>query len=309
MLKSIVETIISAFVLEYFLDARTHWGLSFYVVIAPALFVVYYLAIPRLPKIRYWYLKNSRNLFPKIGLLNGQIESSRDHPCEKVAINIAPSAWKRALSSAVGRNKISFIRITDIDDSYRIIINPFGDNFPEEDTDLHVSFSRIQRYIANGGIFVVTGGAFFWHQNTQQSPNRKLPIKQVDANGRQALSESLLYAKFGVSPTGDSIDTSEPVSVATYQNKADQAICNISSSFDMSALKRFRAFLPQSHADFIPLLREINDVSFPVTLVRHGEGYLLHIGLFLDGEQSMEFRIVVDIVACLFHKNAEKLLQ
>lgn len=309
MIKSLVETIISAFVLEYFLEARKYWGLSFYVVIVPALFVIYYFAVPRLLKIRSWFLRTSRNVFPQIGLLNGQVESSRDHPCEKVSINIAPSAWKRALSAAVGRNNIRFIKVTDINDSYRIIINPFGDNFPEEDTDLHVSFSRIRRYISNGGIFVVTGGAFFWHQNTHQSPTRTLPIKQVDANGRQALTDSLLYTKFGVHPTGDSIQISEPVSIATYQNNADQAICNISSSLDMSALKRFRAFLPQSHADFIPLLREINDVSFPVTLVRYGEGYLLHIGLSLDGEQSIEFKIVIDIVTCLFQKKTEKILQ
>lgn len=307
MVKSLVETIISTFILESFIGARAYWGLSFYLVVAPALFIVYYFAVPRLNKIKKWALKYSRNLYPKIGLLNGQIESDRDHPCEKIAINISPSSWKRALSSGVGRNKITFIRVTEINNSYRVIINPFGDNFPEEDTDLHVSFSRIQRFIADGGIFVVTGGAFFWHQNTRQSPNRKLPIKQVDANGCQALTESLLCTKFGIVTTGDNSKLTEPVSIAAYQTDIDQSICNISSNYDVSALKRFRAFLPQSNADFIPLLREINDGSFPVTLVRFGGGYLLHIGLFIDHEQSIEFQIAVDIVTCLFRKKATEL--
>jgi len=69
--------------------------------------------------------------------------------------------WDFAIKKNITK-RTELITTSQISNSYSIIINPFGDSFPEQDINLHKTFYSMCEYVKNGGIFVVTGGAFFF---------------------------------------------------------------------------------------------------------------------------------------------------
>jgi hypothetical protein len=272
----------------------------------------------------YPYLKNKidlikvqyRRCFPKIGVLNGSIISPlREYKCERGWTNVTPSMWFLALRGKLNK-RIKFLSTSQINNSYTIIINPFGDIFPEQDTKLHKTFYSICEFINNGGFFVVTGGAFFSHQNTINSSQHEWVFEKI-TNGQQSLKDSLLFREFGIQTTGNKpfneIPIKEPVEVEVYQ-KTDDII--YTGKIDIpSQIKRFRATKSES-SNYIPFIREKDDKSYPkekddksypVVAVRYGKGYLIHAGMFLESETSKEFELFLTIIINLIKSKFKNL--
>jgi hypothetical protein len=61
--------------------------------------------------------------------------------------------------------RIRSISLAEIDNSYTLVINPFGENYPEKDTVLHSSFNDLRSYMEEGGFLLSIGAAFYYHQN------------------------------------------------------------------------------------------------------------------------------------------------
>lgn len=58
-----------------------------------------------------------------------------------------------------------------------MIINPFGEAYPERDINLRPMFSKIKNYVWGGGVFVLTGGfAFFYAWNVKNG--QAVPISE-----------------------------------------------------------------------------------------------------------------------------------
>ncbi|MCM8797163.1 MAG: hypothetical protein NC923_04715 [Candidatus Omnitrophica bacterium] len=244
----------------------------------------------------------TRKFFPKIGILNGYIKTAvREYKCQHPWTTITPSIWQTELSEVLGKlwfTNIKLISMSEIDNSFYMIINPFGDSFPEEDKKLHKSFYKICDYIDKGGIFVVTGGAFFSHQNTISSENSEpVIIKTVD--GKQSLKDSLLYLEFGVLTTGDVFISNqqtvrEPLEVKVVQNETDKSLFGEILSGKQS-IKRWRALTAES-SNFLPLFREEDSLTFPLAIVKYGKGYLLHAGMYLESADSIELKILLKAI-------------
>ncbi len=249
------------------------------------------------------FIKNkTRWIFPKIGILNGNIKTVvGEYKCQNICSNITPLMWENALRMNLKkcRYRIKMITTNEINDSYYCIINPFGDNYPEEDIKLHKTFYQICKYIDNGGIFVISGGAFFHHQNVINSPTPEQAILR-SVNGLQSLQDSLLYLEFGILTTGGN----EPIKINTTQNEIDKSNFGILIDKNMS-LNRFRAVMNKS-SNYTPIIREIKDQSFPICLVKYGNGYLIHGGVYLDSETSNEFKIFIDSIKYIFEKRIIK---
>lgn len=264
------------------------------------LFLLYYLIFPLLQIIWSNITKLCRNYFPKIGILNGNINSPlRENKCERVRTNVTPSMWDFALRREITK-RIELITTTQISNSYSIIINPFGDVFPEQDTKLHKTFYSICEFVKNGGIFIVTGGAFFSHQNTIHSFQHQWVFTKT-TEGIQSLRDSFLFLEFGIQTTGDEYANGqpvfqEPIEVEIYQKTADQYH---TGKIDLpQKIKRFRAAISTT-SNYIPFVREKGDKSYPIVAVRYGKGYLIHAGLFLESETSTEFILLVRIITNL----------
>ena len=260
--------------------------------------LIYYLCLPLLKIIWTKLSKFYRSYFPKVGILNGNIYSPlREYKFKRSCTNVTASMWALALrKSQIERSEL--ITTSQICDSYSIIINPFGDSFPEQDTKLHKTFYSICEFVKNGGIFIVTGGAFFAHQNPIYSLNNEWVFTKI-TEGIQSVSESFLYLEFGIQTTGDrfadgKLVFSEPTEIEIYQKPEDQYL---TGKIDIpTKVKRFRAAMPTS-SNYIPFIREINDGSYPIVAVPYGKGYLIHAGLFLESEMSDELMLIVKIIS------------
>jgi hypothetical protein len=272
------------------------------------LLLTYYLIFPLLKKIWSEATKLYRIHFPKIGILNGNVKSPiREHKCEREWTNVTPSMWDLVLRREITK-RTELIATSEIDNSYSIIINPFGDVYPEQDTKLHNTFYSICEFIKNGGIFIATGGAFFSHQNTIHSFKHEWVFTKT-TEGVQSLRDSFLFLEFGIETTGDQFANGqrvlqEPVEVEIYQKLEDKYYTG--EMVLPSKIKRFRASTSKT-SNYIPFVREIDDKSYPIVAVRYGRGFLIHAGVFLESETSAEFGMIIRVIANLV-KNKFKTL-
>jgi hypothetical protein len=55
------------------------------------------------------------------------------------------------------------MKVEEISSRYAVIVNPYGEGYPEQDAVTLRTFSSIEDYVYNGGIFVSIGGyPFYW---------------------------------------------------------------------------------------------------------------------------------------------------
>ena len=263
--------------------------------------LIYYLIFPLSKNIFRRLSRKFKKIYPKIGILDGSIFSPlREYKCQRAWTDVTASMWFAELKSALKDKKLKIIQLisaSNINDSFSIIINPFGDNFPEEDIKLHKTFYRICEFIKNGGLFVCTGGSFWAHQNTITSESFEWVFIRTQ-EGMQSLKDSFFYKEFGVETTGDIPgQTQEPLQVDVYQKDEDLSAFGEIINGNIS-VSRFRAITSRS-SDYIPIVRELNDKSFPLALVRYGKGFLIHAGMLLTSTQSPEFRLLLRTIETL----------
>lgn len=265
----------------------------------------YYLIIPAFVKVSHVLSRQIQKVYPRIGVLDGSIATPvREYKCERVWTNVTPSMWLSELRKSLKDKRLKQLRMistSEINSSFTIIINPFGDNFPEEDTKLHTTFYRICEYIKKGGIFVCTGGSFFLHQNPKISDKPEGVIIKIH-EGLQFLKDSFLYLEFGVQTTGDEFlngrrVSEEPLEVEIYQKEEDKTYAG-GVLQENARIKRFRALTSKS-SNYIPLIREKGNKSFPVVAVRYGDGYLIHAGMHLASVGGTEFQVLIQIISHL----------
>jgi len=295
--KLIISTIV-VFFMAGFNKMFSEPSIWHYLSLLLVILLIYYLCFPLL-RMAWTKLANLyRTYFPKIGILNGNIYNPlREYKCERGYTNVTASMWGFALKKRKIK-RCQLITTSQISNSYSVIINPFGDIFPEQDTKLHKTFYSICEYVNNGGLFIVTGGAFFAHQNPIYSSKHEWVFTKT-IEGIQSVSESFLYLEFGIQTTGDKFADGklvfrEPTEIEIYQKPEDQYF---TGKIDIPVkVKRFRAAMPTT-SEYIAFIREKGDTSFPIIAVHYGKGYLIHAGLFLESETSDEFMLIVKIIS------------
>lgn len=299
-IQKLIISIIAVLFMAGFSKLFSEPSIWHYLSLLLLILLFYYLFLPLLKKIWAKFSKLYRSYFPKIGILNGNIYSPiREYKFERSCTNVTASMWALALKKSKIEHSV-LITTSQISNSYSIIINPFGDSFPEQDTKLHKTFYSICEFVENGGIFIVTGGAFFAHQNPINSSKNEWVITKI-TEGIQSVSESFLYLEFGIQTTGDQFKDGklvfrEPTEIEIYQKPEDQYL---TGKIDIPAkVKRFRAAMP-STSNYIPFIREKDDKSYPIVAVPYGKGYLIHAGLFLESEMSDELMLIVKIISNL----------
>lgn len=267
-----------------------HWLSLLFVIL-----LFYYLFLPLIYKFSDFFSEIRKKHYPYIGILNGNISSPlREYKCQRAWTEVTSSMWFSGLKNAIKDKKlqkIKMIPVLEISNKFSIIINPFGDNFPEEDTKLHKTFYRICEYIKNGGIFLCTGGAFWAHQNTKISEKSDWALKNIEEGG-QNLKYSFLYFDFGIEPTGG-----DPKEVNCYQKDEDKLYCGELLT-ETTKIKLFRA-ITDNTSDYIPIIREKDNKSFPIALIRYGNGFLIHAGMHLTSAESIEFKLLIQIIKSL----------
>ena len=113
--------------------------------------------------------RRDRFRFPrKICILSGSLRKN-DVPCPIEHRGYTPQQWFQFLQEQGQGDAYSanLIVPNDIDDSFAVIINPFGEAYPEEDLARRTTFHRIRKFINKGGLFVNTSGLAFYYTGIQ----------------------------------------------------------------------------------------------------------------------------------------------
>lgn len=248
-----------------------------------------------------------------IGILNGyRRDSETEKQCQPAWTHYAPKDWLSYFEreDAEGKFIVRDIATSQIDDGFAVVINPFGEVYPEEDQEEYTTFKRIKKYIQNGGIFVNAGGIAFFFTNTPDPNNvaikkeiivqriRRIPDQEIEASYqtfKASLDDTLLKRHFGI---GTTIGDANPSEI--FQEQDDRAyVGNLLDlkSVDTRLVREFRGVSRNlSRAPFIPLIRQMrdNEEVYPLAAVPFERGTLILAGM--DIQSSSEFyRVCVAI--------------
>jgi len=117
-----------------------------------------------LRKLRLFFRSKSYAGF-RIGILY-----DRDQNIERVWTNIAPEEWGALIEQSAGSSgkklTVELIQTNKPFDSYHVIINPYGGNYPETSFGEFPVYKKILEYIRAGGFFVnVADVPTYWAYN------------------------------------------------------------------------------------------------------------------------------------------------
>jgi HEPN domain-containing protein len=245
----------------------------------------------------------------RIGILTGYFSGTDETKCaEHPFANKDLTIWRKKfeeLSKASGINlEIEDINSEDISEKYAMIVNPFGEVYPEINVKQNLAFYNIKNYVENGGVYVNTGGfPFFYAWDVTVKENNRIAFSEkrlmvpneIKFDGVNITVENykeyleftgtLLHKEFNVLPTPVSNDKRPVFQIEEDVNKFGKILP------ENTQIKEFRA-LPKNTPDLIPIIRATDQISgeiYPVCVLKRGRGYLLLAGM--NTEQELETQI------------------
>lgn len=257
-----------------------------------------------------------------IGILNGYIEGRRyrENPCSvNQATSYSIKHWKQSFENFITPTKarkytVDEIETAKISSKYAMIINPFGEAYPERDVFNRPIFCQIKDYVWSGGIFVTTGGfAFYYGWDVKENnPSRALhTISETSTlfptsilfnqqTGQITIQQfntlinftgTLLWRELGVTTTSDLPIHTGPFNMQVFQRRSDRnKIGNIINLGGSSSISEFRAIKPGSN-NVIPLLRGIRvgfGEVYPIAAIKYGYGYFIINGINMTSISEYE---------------------
>ena len=245
----------------------------------------------------------------KVGLLSGQVTGEEEIPCSDYVFTGEEYDWLGRLSQIEENGKPRFqvesLNAGKIDNTYALIINPFGEVYPESDIKKRPVFEAIKEYVLNGGVFVnVAGFAFYYAWNVKTGGPKEsifldrflVPSALIRKEGdpkeiKLLLQEvlpfagSLLWSQFGCVTTVDSSTVRGPQSLRITQTQEDIAIAgDIVRVGGSDIVREFRCVTSKTR-DLIPFCRASHPSFgevYPFAAIPHGQGYLVVAGIEMD---------------------------
>jgi hypothetical protein len=251
------------------------------------IFLTTYLVLFNRIEEFFWLISYKKKFKePLIGVL-------KDERCQPTYTRFTPEDWRNRFDK---KYKVQLIPINGINDRFTVIINPYGEVYPEEDLMSLKSLEKIKMYIAGGGIFVNAGGlAFFYgYDGTRTFPTGK--EVQIYQGKFVTPTTILIQPAFTYPPSWSLLDTllkqhfnvattmGKESLVAVYQNKEDRKyVEDIEDIGGTRIVMEFRA-VREPTPKCIPFLRAKTNfgVIYPIAAVPFGKGYLILCGMHLD---------------------------
>jgi hypothetical protein len=234
---------------------------------------------------------------PKVLVLDGRIEDTNEVAPEPAITNNQPTDWKRALteppsSHNVDIGPIELIRKSQI---YQVVVNPFGEAYPEEDIYTYQTFEKICDYVFSGGVFVNVAGIPFWYCHDPRDPQfigKRVIAGQIRRDFIRD-ETTIIQNRLLISLFPQLRDLSENVIVETTQSSEERRIFgDLTNAGGDSKAKMFRAYRPGT-SGAIPLLRSENPDHWLIISMKYGDGFFLLAGFDLRGEGHSSFSKVV----------------
>ncbi|MCK4731040.1 MAG: HEPN domain-containing protein [Methanophagales archaeon] len=265
--------------------------------------------------LTFLYAIEKKDKYPiRIGILNGYVsEPEKEKKLDdfyRVHNSFNVGKWKECFSDEI-KYKVDEIMASKIDNRYQIIINPFGEIYPEIDLETKPVYGAIKEYIYHGGIFVNAGGfPFYWGWDVKGNKKKDfvemIPYYTLpDANGNFRVYKdikpfwtSLLWQDFGVTTTADTEKHPKKnrYKVIELRNPDNNTIWIKKDVDGDDYVREFRAIIAKKgNKNIIPLLQvkrpDFGNV-YPISAIKYGRGFLF-LGS-MDIQTDSEFEKLVE---------------
>jgi len=235
-----------------------------------------------------------RNHLISLGILNGYVESpATEHRCKEFVWSFNKEGfWKEFFASLLNDSNEKKYEVTEvpcasIDNDLAVVLNPFGESYPEISLERSEVYETIIEFIKDGGVFVNTAGFPFFYswivssgQQVPVSQNKVLIPKTIQVkDGAYTISElqglvdftgTRYYRDFGALTTfGGKID------VKPFQTEDDKKYFGELVS-GRESITEFRA-LRSSVKGCVPVIRanRPDGEVYPISALEHGRGFML----------------------------------
>lgn len=258
----------------------------------------------------------------KIGVLNGYLGKGRTGKLPgRPYTDYEPLAWYDAFLSQ-SKVKVEWIFADQISNKYDIVINPFGEMYPEINKPNLLTLRKIVHYVQNGGVFVNVAGLAFYYlwdgykqdltgplYETYRIKNIPGLLERIILLKTSHLLDSWLYKQFGIRTTffNHSIVDVRPI--------LDEYFKDLHAVGNETKVKEFRSafrsekdesiLTPLLKAEYRIKVQEEKEISFecyPIAAVKYGEGYLVLNGMKLEKTRPQDFQKAVEAIRCIFRK-------
>lgn len=252
---------------------------------------------------------------PRVGVLV-------ERGCSPTLSKFGPQDWLVTL----GRrwSQVCYVAPEDITTKYAIIVNPYGETYPEEYVLRTRTLNRIERFVLDGGVFVHAGGYPFFYAFDRKN-GTPIPLAselallrgRLDAAGiamipgttlgtvtgsriamepatapgvYDLVSGTILLTRLHLRVTLGSEET-----VSLYQNPSDiELVGDLKAATGLDTVIQFRA-LRQPIPNCYPLVRAKSQVYgeiYPVVAVPYGKGFFLFADVMLKHPDQRYSEIV-----------------
>ena len=221
---------------------------------------------------------------PRVLVLDGRLDRQGVAGAQAAYTTQHPDDWVQALRMPNPKWTIELGPVLDMTTGRPdIVLNPFGEVYPEEDLSLHTTLTEIRDYVSGGGVYVnVAGYPFWWQYNPitrvkaqsgrwEQQPPNLMVLKPLLADTLLAIS-SVLPGK--------------PQVVASKQEQVDRdRFGEIAGAGGTRDVKMFRQY-PRTVQEMIPLLRTADDKFIVIGAVPYGAGHFIFAGVEIDNTST-----------------------
>jgi hypothetical protein len=260
----------------------------------------------------------------KIGILSGYVQARDEKPCSYYPHSNYRKSVQWMLDLKEVRNndesKLFHASLTSISNlnngSFSIVINPFGEAFPELGNAEGVGMKTILSYIRDGGIFVNSGGQPFVYSWNVKTGSHNLVINfipissQVEGSDDDDDDEVMpILSRYESLPIPqEALALKRHFDAETEWDHPEKEIVGpieVEIEFDeilgSDKLKtRANVYRPIRHlSDNIRPLVHCHESLwgvkvYPVVAIRFGRGFLISTGMNLD--EKREYELLIDIV-------------
>jgi hypothetical protein len=270
----------------------------------------------------------------KIGVLSGYVQTRKEKPCSYYPhSNYRKSVqWMLDLKDVKNDNgsnlfDVTLTSISNVSNGdFSIVINPFGEAYPELGDAMGVGLNTILSYIQDGGIFVNSGGQPFvysWNVNHgnfnlvigfipipsfMESNSNEVTMPVLSRNESLSIpQEALIIKKYFHAETEWDHPENEIVGPIEVEIEFDEMLGNDKPKTRAKVYRPIRLLSD----NIIPLIHCPQSIwgerVYPVVAIKFGRGFLIYTGMNLDEER--EYKLLLDIVKRLSLIGYESLIK
>jgi HEPN domain-containing protein len=248
----------------------------------------------------------------RIGILNGRVDNSdeTEKPCgvfpfsEFKGLDVWKDRFAKITLSPESKYIIEEISVSQVTNDFAIVINPFGEAYPEKDIPKKFAFNILKDYIADGGVYVnIAGFPFFYAWDVAKGKEEPVVDEKILIPESIGIKEgkivaaaqfrvllnfagSLLWREFGALTTMGDVQELEVYQTAEDKNIAGDIVAIEGSN----KVNEFRA-LRHETKNLIPILRasrpDFGEI-YPIAAFKHGWGYIVAAGMHLKTNVEFE---------------------